>query len=264
MKHFPITFLLFPPTAFNQLAPDDLFFLLKMSLSHASSISSTTSAEHTSLPWEIQRRNDAAHARQYVAYQAGRADPSSAYRPNRTDKNLALTEYNITLADLNNSFRPPRPTFPDHSVGGFWSEKAWNAFVVTGGRFEVGQGLEIKDQDFWVEGWGGCGSDFVALRIRREGARGLLVVPDSFSWRCPRHYSCLAFLLRFLGLASSSCQARFGLPPVSPFNPYPSMTQLSRSHSILSLHVTQSSTAQPSTTTFTASSAETNVSFFDF
>lgn len=235
-----------------------------MSLSHVSSTSSTISADHAPLPWEIQRRNDAAHARQYVAYQAGRADPSSDYRPNRTDKNLALTEYSITLADLNNSFRPPRPTFPDHSVGGFWSEKAWNAFVVTGGRFEVGQGLEIKDQDFWVEGWGGCGSDFVALRIRREGAKGLLVVPDSFSWRCPRHYSYLASLLRFLGLASSSCRARFGLPPVSPFNIYPSTTQLSRSHSILSSYVTQSSTTQPSTTTFTASSAETNVSFFDF
>jgi hypothetical protein len=236
-----------------------------MSLSHASSISSiSTSADHASLPWETQRRNDAAHARQYVAYQAGRADPSSNYRPNRTDKRLAFSDYDTTLADLNESFRPPRPTFPDHSVAGFWSEKAWNAFVVTGGRFEVGQGVEIKEQGFFVEGWGGCGSDYVALTIEREGAKGLLVVPDSFFWRCPRHYFYFASLLRFLGLASSSYRACFGLPPVSPFNPYPSMTQLSRSFSILSSQVTQSSTVQPSTTIFPASSAETNVSFFDF
>lgn len=83
-----------------------------------------------------------------MAYQAGWADPTSDYRPNRMDKRLALTEYDITLADLNKPFRPPHPTFLDHSVGGFWSEKAWNAFVVTGGRFEVGQGVEVKDQDF--------------------------------------------------------------------------------------------------------------------
>lgn len=140
MKHVLITFYLFPPTALDQLAPDNHFFFPIMSLSHVSSTSSTILADHAPLPWEIQRRNDAAHARQYVAYQAGRADPSSDYRPNRTDKNLALTEYSITLADLNNSFRPPRPTFPDHSVGGFWSEKAWNAFVVTGGRSKLGRG----------------------------------------------------------------------------------------------------------------------------
>lgn len=121
--------------------------------------------------------------------------------------------------------------------------------VITEGCCQVEQGVEIKGQSFWMEGWGGCRRDFETLRIKREGAKGLLVVLDSFFWCCPCHYFYLISILQFLGLASSSCRACFGLPPVSPYNPYLPKTQLSHSHSIISSFYFSSNT-QSSTITF--------------
>lgn len=114
----------------------------------------------------------------------------------------------------------PKPKYLDWSVGGYWSPKEPEFFVMTGGHFKLGEGCQVGiDNPYMVLAWplGGCGEDFVIFRMQEKEheclKKAFLVVPKShlqaslYPWWC--RIKCFPGL-SLIGLGPSKMRDRFG------------------------------------------------------
>lgn len=134
----------------------------------------------------------------------------------RHDAFLASVEPNLIYRQLNSGYSERGVMYPDRSVVGYWSPKVADCFIVTAGRFDFKEGVQVGATPFMVVGWGGFGKDYVLLRIRGEEREGFLVVKVSAFWHPPLRFRLLRCVLSIFTPSSYTVKARFGDRPPPP------------------------------------------------
>lgn len=131
-----------------------------------------------------------------------------------------LDAASITTSSPLTTMTSAKLKYLDWKVGGYWSPKEPDHFVVTRGHFKLGEGCQVGiDNPYMVLAWplGGCGEDFVIFQMEEKEPEWLkkafLVVPKShlqaslYPWWC--RIKCFPGL-SLIGLGPSKMRDRFG------------------------------------------------------
>lgn len=132
----------------------------------------------------------------------------------RHDAFLASIEPNYIHRQLNLGYSERGVMYPDRSVVGYWSSKHPDCFIVTAGRLDLKEGVQVGATPFFVIGWAGCGKDYVLLQIKGEEREGFLVVVDSAFWQPPLRFRLLRRLLSLFTPSSYTVKSHFGDRPL--------------------------------------------------